>query len=234
MAVGRRRHRLGGRERLLRRRRAGRAGGGAGGRLARLRMRLRPHLRHLQAHRPRARRRGAGGRRARSTSAGSRYTDRDGGPDDAPLLQRRERRPHRRGRRAGEPVGQAARRDRRLRLGGDRDVLRATATAASACGIDERELDQVSNNVIVGNCRYFAGGMKILPMAEPDDGLLDVLVWGDVGKARPGAEPAQALPGHARRTTPRPTSAAPCAWSVEPESAAADRGRRRDSPASRR
>ena len=48
--------------------------------------------------------------------------------------------------------------------------------------IDEREIDQVSNNVIVGNCRYFAGGMKILPMAEPDDGMLEVLVWGDVGK----------------------------------------------------
>jgi diacylglycerol kinase (ATP) len=48
--------------------------------------------------------------------------------------------------------------------------------------IDERELDQISNNVIVGNCRYFAGGMKILPMAAPDDGMLDVLVWGDVGK----------------------------------------------------
>jgi YegS/Rv2252/BmrU family lipid kinase len=48
--------------------------------------------------------------------------------------------------------------------------------------IDERALDQISNNVIVGNCRYFAGGMKILPMAEPDDGMLDVLVWGDVGK----------------------------------------------------
>jgi YegS/Rv2252/BmrU family lipid kinase len=48
--------------------------------------------------------------------------------------------------------------------------------------IDERELDEVCNNVIVGNCRYFASGMKILPMAEPDDGLLDVLVWGDVGK----------------------------------------------------
>jgi YegS/Rv2252/BmrU family lipid kinase len=48
--------------------------------------------------------------------------------------------------------------------------------------IDERELDQVCNNVIVGNCRYFASGMKILPMAVPDDGLLDVLVWGDVGK----------------------------------------------------
>jgi len=48
--------------------------------------------------------------------------------------------------------------------------------------IDERELDQISNNVIIANCRYFAGGMKIVPMAEPDDGLLDVLVWGDVGK----------------------------------------------------
>ena len=48
--------------------------------------------------------------------------------------------------------------------------------------IDDRELDRVCNNVIVGNCRYFASGMKILPMAEPDDGLLDVLVWGDVGK----------------------------------------------------
>lgn len=45
---------------------------------------------------------------------------------------------------------------------------------------DEREL--VSNNVIVANCRNWAGGMKILPMAEPDDGELDVLVWGDISK----------------------------------------------------
>ena len=49
--------------------------------------------------------------------------------------------------------------------------------------IDDRELDGVCNNVIVANGRYFAGGMRILPMAEPDDGLLDVLVWGDVSKA---------------------------------------------------
>jgi diacylglycerol kinase (ATP) len=48
--------------------------------------------------------------------------------------------------------------------------------------IDERELDQVCNNVIVANCRFYASGMKIMPMAEPGDGLLDVLVWGDVGK----------------------------------------------------
>jgi diacylglycerol kinase family enzyme len=48
--------------------------------------------------------------------------------------------------------------------------------------IDGEERELVSNNVIVANCRSWAGGMKILPMAEPDDGLLDVLVWGDVGK----------------------------------------------------
>jgi YegS/Rv2252/BmrU family lipid kinase len=49
--------------------------------------------------------------------------------------------------------------------------------------IDDRRLERVCNNVIVANCRYFAGGMRILPMADPGDGLLDVLVWGDVGKA---------------------------------------------------
>ncbi len=49
--------------------------------------------------------------------------------------------------------------------------------------IDGRPIDQVCNNVIVANCRYFAGGMKILPMADPGDGKLDVLVWGDVSKS---------------------------------------------------
>jgi diacylglycerol kinase (ATP) len=37
-------------------------------------------------------------------------------------------------------------------------------------------------DVIVANCRYLAGGMKICPDAEPDDGLFDVLLIGDVGK----------------------------------------------------
>jgi diacylglycerol kinase (ATP) len=48
--------------------------------------------------------------------------------------------------------------------------------------IDGRAVDQVCNNVIVANCRYFAGGMHIVPMADPADGMLDALVWGDVGK----------------------------------------------------
>lgn len=34
-------------------------------------------------------------------------------------------------------------------------------------------------SVVVANGRYFAGGMKIAPMAKLDDGLLDVLILGD-------------------------------------------------------
>jgi YegS/Rv2252/BmrU family lipid kinase len=37
-------------------------------------------------------------------------------------------------------------------------------------------------DVIVANCRYLGGGMKMVPDAEPDDGLLDVLLIGDVSK----------------------------------------------------
>jgi diacylglycerol kinase (ATP) len=37
-------------------------------------------------------------------------------------------------------------------------------------------------DVIVANCRYFGGGMMITPEANPDDGLLDTLLIGDVTK----------------------------------------------------
>jgi diacylglycerol kinase (ATP) len=37
-------------------------------------------------------------------------------------------------------------------------------------------------DVIVANCRYLAGGMKIAPEADPEDGLFDVLVIGDISK----------------------------------------------------
>jgi diacylglycerol kinase (ATP) len=38
-------------------------------------------------------------------------------------------------------------------------------------------------DVIVANGRYLGGGMKICPEAEPDDGLFDVLLIGDVTRA---------------------------------------------------
>ncbi len=47
---------------------------------------------------------------------------------------------------------------------------------------DEAPLELVANNVICANGRAFGGGIKVCPQAEPDDGLLDVLIWGDVGK----------------------------------------------------
>jgi diacylglycerol kinase (ATP) len=37
-------------------------------------------------------------------------------------------------------------------------------------------------DVVVANCRYFGAGMKICPEAEPDDGLFDALLIGDVTK----------------------------------------------------
>lgn len=37
-------------------------------------------------------------------------------------------------------------------------------------------------DVIVANCRYLAGGMKITPDADPEDGLFDVLLIGDISK----------------------------------------------------
>lgn len=46
--------------------------------------------------------------------------------------------------------------------------------------VDETSQELVTNNVIVGNGGLFAGGMNVLPDACVNDGLLDVLVWGDV------------------------------------------------------
>jgi YegS/Rv2252/BmrU family lipid kinase len=37
-------------------------------------------------------------------------------------------------------------------------------------------------DIVVANCRYFGAGMKICPDAEPDDGLFDALLIGDVTK----------------------------------------------------
>jgi YegS/Rv2252/BmrU family lipid kinase len=39
-------------------------------------------------------------------------------------------------------------------------------------------------NVVLANCRYFGGGMLIAPDADPADGLFDVIVLGDLSRAR--------------------------------------------------
>ena len=50
-------------------------------------------------------------------------------------------------------------------------------------------------DVIVANGRYVGGGMKITPDAEPDDGMFDVLLIGDISK-RFGDPMGQCTGGH--------------------------------------
>ena len=48
--------------------------------------------------------------------------------------------------------------------------------------LDDRTLEARANAVIAANGRYFGGGMYIAPDARPDDGFLDVVILGDLGK----------------------------------------------------
>ena len=48
--------------------------------------------------------------------------------------------------------------------------------------IDGESRTQVTNEVVVANGRYIAGGMMLCPDASPDDGLFDVLLIGDATK----------------------------------------------------
>ncbi len=47
---------------------------------------------------------------------------------------------------------------------------------------DKVNLNSKIVNVAVCNCQYFGGGMWVAPMADPKDGLLDVIVIGDFPK----------------------------------------------------
>jgi diacylglycerol kinase (ATP) len=48
--------------------------------------------------------------------------------------------------------------------------------------VDDEERDDLMEDTIVAVGRYLAGGMMITPDAEPDDGLFDVLLIGDITK----------------------------------------------------
>ena len=40
----------------------------------------------------------------------------------------------------------------------------------------------IGQAVVVANCQYYGGGMRIAPRAAPDDGVFDVIVAGPIGK----------------------------------------------------
>ena len=48
--------------------------------------------------------------------------------------------------------------------------------------VDDESRAGRMHDVVVANGRYFGGGMMICPEAEPDDGLFDVLLIGDLTK----------------------------------------------------
>ena len=41
---------------------------------------------------------------------------------------------------------------------------------------------QKAQQVVIANCQYFGGGMRIAPSASPTDGVFDVILIGDAGK----------------------------------------------------
>jgi diacylglycerol kinase (ATP) len=43
-------------------------------------------------------------------------------------------------------------------------------------GVDRKSFDGVANNVVVANCQFYGGGMKISPRSYPGDGLIDVQI----------------------------------------------------------
>jgi diacylglycerol kinase (ATP) len=43
-------------------------------------------------------------------------------------------------------------------------------------GVDRKSFRGVANNVVIANCQFYGGGMKISPRSYPSDGLLDVQI----------------------------------------------------------
>ena len=46
----------------------------------------------------------------------------------------------------------------------------------------QEPIRKVVNSVVVANCQFFGGGMRVAPDADPNDGLFDVIVIGDIDK----------------------------------------------------
>ncbi len=61
-------------------------------------------------------------------------------------------------------------------------VFAAWSPTAVRVTVDGERREGRMTDVVVANGRFFGGGMKICPEAEPDDGLFDVLTIGDVTK----------------------------------------------------
>ena len=141
---------------------------------------LRPHVRHPDAGSRRRSRSSPPARPGRSTPAGSPTAAWDGSRRRGLVRERCQRGHERRRRPARELVTSKA-------MGGKASFLWATLAVFARWKASEMQLEVDGErrsgllyDVLVANCRYLAGGMKMTPEAEPDDGLFDVLVIGDI------------------------------------------------------
>lgn len=55
-------------------------------------------------------------------------------------------------------------------------VMRKHKSASVTVDLVDRSYEGPANNIVVANCQFFGGGMKIAPKAAPTDGLLDIQV----------------------------------------------------------
>jgi diacylglycerol kinase family enzyme len=55
-------------------------------------------------------------------------------------------------------------------------VMRKHKIAQVEVDLVDRKYEGPANNIVVANCQFFGGGMKIAPKAAPTDGLLDIQV----------------------------------------------------------
>jgi diacylglycerol kinase (ATP) len=48
--------------------------------------------------------------------------------------------------------------------------------------VDGNVINLVAQQVVIANCQYYGGGMRMAPSAKPTDGVFDVILIGNVGK----------------------------------------------------
>jgi YegS/Rv2252/BmrU family lipid kinase len=60
--------------------------------------------------------------------------------------------------------------------------LMAYKNKPMAVNVDGTTHNIVGQQVVIANCQYFGGGMRMAPSASPTDGVFDVILIGDAGK----------------------------------------------------
>jgi YegS/Rv2252/BmrU family lipid kinase len=69
-------------------------------------------------------------------------------------------------------------------IGAIRSIIAHRPQLVSLVLDEERPVEEPMSMIVVANSRYFGGGMPVVPHAEPDDGLLDILWLAGTSRGR--------------------------------------------------